>query len=272
MSFPDLTAVLLDMDGVLYHGARPLPGAASLLGRIADLPHAFITNNPIRTPGEVADRLAAMGLARPDEARILTSAAATAHWLAREHPGCRWYAVGAEGLRISLREIGRESATDADFVVVGEGPGLDFDSLTRGINLILKRGARLVVTNPDHSVDATRDGEHLILPGGGALVAPFVAATGVEPVVIGKPEPLLYEMAMARLGVEAEHCLMIGDRPDTDIVGAVRLGLRTALVRTGRFAPEEAWPEGLPRPDWDFRDLDELLIRLNDLFPDRRSG
>jgi HAD superfamily hydrolase (TIGR01450 family) len=170
--------------------------------------------------------------------------------------------VGADGLDAALREQGRADEDDADFVVVGEGPGLDFESLTTGINLVLRKGARLVVTNPDTTVDATRDGQHFVLPGGGALVAPFVAATGRQPVVIGKPEPLLYEMAMARIGVEPDHCIMIGDRPDTDIAGASQVGMRTALVRTGRFAPGEEYPAGLPVPEWDVGSLQELAEEL----------
>jgi HAD superfamily hydrolase (TIGR01450 family) len=167
--------------------------------------------------------------------------------------------VGAEGLHLALREVGVEDPAQADFVVVGEGPGLDYASLTRGINLIVKQGARLVATNPDVNVDATIDGQHRLVPGGGALVAPFAVASGVQPVIIGKPHPLLFEMALEQLGCEPEHCLMIGDRPDTDIAGAGAIGMKTALVRTGRFAPGEPWPDGLPRPDWDAGNLEQLL-------------
>lgn len=247
------------MDGVLFHGETPLPGAAAFLRRIAPLPHLFVTNNPIRTPAEVAARLASMGLGRPLPEQILTSAEATARRLARERPGFRYYAVGAAGLDAALRRQGTPDAEQADFVVVGEGPGLDFDSLTTGINLILKRGARLVVTNPDTSVDDSRDGAHRILPGGGALVAPFAAACGVPPEVIGKPEPALFQMACERLGLPAQACVMVGDRPDTDIAGALRAGMRAALVRTGRFAPGAPWPADIPHPHWDVTDLDSLL-------------
>jgi HAD superfamily hydrolase (TIGR01450 family) len=265
-----IDALLLDMDGVLYHGVTPLPGARALLERIAPMPHLFVTNNPIRTPEQVAERLARMGLPRPAPETILTSAEATASWLAREKPGFSYFAVGAEGLHIALQAVGREDMERADFVVVGEGPGLDFESLTTGINLIVKRGARLVVTNPDTSVDDSVGGEHRILPGGGALVAPFSAASGVGPVVIGKPRPALFEMALKRLGCRAERCLMIGDRPDTDIAGAVTYGLRAALVRSGRFAPGEPWPGELPRPDWDVDDLAALTDLLDDVLPARR--
>ncbi len=251
-------AILLDMDGVLYHGDRPLPGAVEFLQRIQHRPHLFITNNPILSPAEVAEKLARMGLPKPRPEQIITSAQATARWLDKQKPGFRYFAVGADGLHQALRQVGTEDSKKADFVVVGEGPGLDFESLTTGINLIVKQGARLVATNPDINVDATIDGEHRLVPGGGALVAPFAVASGVEPVIIGKPNPLLFEMALEQLGCQPEQCLMIGDRPDTDIAGAAALGMQTALVRTGRFAPGAPWPENLPRADWDVQSLGEL--------------
>lgn len=258
-SRPAPVAVLLDMDGVLFHGEAPLPGAADLLNALADTPHLFLTNNPILAPDAVAAKFARMGLPAPDPVRILTSAAATAAWLNARKPGFRYYAVGADGLHQALAAVGTPDTAQADFVVVGEGAGLDYESLTTGINLVLKQGARLVVTNPDHTVDATVGGRHRVLPGGGALVAPFVVATERAPVVIGKPEPLLYRMALRQLGVEPGAAVMVGDRPDTDIAGAARLGMWTALVRTGRFAPGVAWPADIPSPDWDVLDLSTLM-------------
>jgi HAD superfamily hydrolase (TIGR01450 family) len=260
-------ALLLDMDGVLYHGDHLLPGALELLAAIAHRPHLFVTNNPVRTPQEVAQHLQGLGLPRPDPEHILTSAQATAHWLVRTKPGFRYFAVGAAGLHQELERVGTPDTRLSDFVVVGEGPGLDYAQLTIGINLILGHGARLVATNPDNTVDAVRDGRHLVLPGGGALVAPFAAATGVTPTVIGKPEPLLYQMALERLGCGAGECLMVGDRPDTDIAGAARLGMWTAMVRTGRFAPGAPWPDGLPRPDWDVESLVDLTTALRARWP-----
>lgn len=255
-------AILLDMDGVLYHGEQSLPGAAGFLYGIQHIPHVFLTNNPIMPPAAVAEKLAGMGLPKPAAGQIITSAQATARWLAREKPGFRYYAVGADGLHQALRQVGTADMENADFVVVGEGPGLDFKSLTIGINLIVKRGARLVGTNPDISVDSFMQGEHAIVPGGGALIAPFAVASATDPIIIGKPQPLLYQMALEQLGCEATDCLMIGDRPDTDIAGAARLGMQTALVRTGRFSPGEPWPQGLPSADWDVDDLQQLSNAL----------
>lgn len=246
------------MDGILYHGEKAIPEALQFMSEVRDMPHAFITNNPILPPARVADRLEQMGFARPAEQQIVTSAEATALWLAKEKPGFRYYAVGAEGLHLALQLHGHEDQTEAEFVIIGEGAGIDYETITIGINLILKRGARLVCTNPDQSVDANVDGHHQILPGGGALVAPFALATGKTPLFIGKPQPLLYEMAAERVGVTLEECLMVGDRPDTDIAGASRLGMKTVLVRSGRFAPGEAYPEELPKPDWDLDSLTEL--------------
>ncbi|AGA89046.1 putative sugar phosphatase of HAD superfamily [Thioflavicoccus mobilis 8321] len=272
MSRPTPHAILLDMDGVLYHGEQPLPGAATFLERLAETPCVLVTNNPIRSPEQITERLATMGLPRPEPAAILTSADATSRWLARTRPDFRFFAVGAPGLRETLRQVGVEDPDQADFVVVGEGPGLDFEQLTIGINLILQRGARLIATNPDATVDEVRDGRHMLLPGGGALVAPFAAATGVTPTVIGKPEPLLYEMALERLDCPAGACLMIGDRPDTDIAGAERLGMWTALVRTGRFAPGARWPAAIPEPDWDVTDLATLTKELEATCPGLLAG
>ena len=189
---------------------------------------------------------------------ILATAQATATWLADQQPGFRYFAIGAGDLHAALSAVGREDAAHADFVVVGEGPGLDYESLSIAINLVLKQGARLVSTNPDANVDAMVDGVHRVLPGGGALVAAVAVATGVQPTVIGKPNPLLFRLALASLGLQPGQCIMVGDRPDTDIAGALALGMRTALVRTGRFGVADALPESV-HPDWDVADLAALI-------------
>lgn len=260
-------ALLLDMDGVLYHGDRALPGAPRFMRTVAPIPHLFLTNNPICAPVEVAARLATMDLGSPDAAQILTSAEATACMLQARKPGFRFYAIGANGLHNALGVYGTPDADAADYVVVGEGPGLDFETLTVGLNLIVQRGAQLISTNPDHNVDAVRDGRHLLLPGGGALVAALEVASGQRAETIGKPYPQLYRMALQHLGLEPSDCVMIGDRPDTDIAGAAMLGMRSALVRTGRFAPNTPWPEGTPRPTWDVEDLEELLVVWRAQYP-----
>ncbi len=258
----NIRAILLDMDGILYHGEKAIPGAVDFMLAIEYLPHAFITNNPVLPAEDIADRLERLGFQRPDDEKIINSAEATALWLSQQKTDFRYYAVGAKGLHIALSQYGVEDSESADYVVIGEGAGIDYDVVTIGVNLILKQGACLICTNPDHSVDAWVDGEHCVLPGGGALVAPFAITAEVEPVFIGKPHALLYQIAMDRLGVTVDQCLMVGDRPDTDIAGAAALGMKTALVRTGRFSPGTPLPDNLPVPDWDVESLDLLLRSL----------
>jgi HAD superfamily hydrolase (TIGR01450 family) len=252
------SAILLDMDGVLFHGMNCIDGAIDFMHSIKHIPHAFITNNPIRLPESMADKMAEIGFKRPDEKLIITAGEATAAWLSQQKPNFHFFAIGADGLHKSLQKYGCEDKDNADYVVVGEGEGLDYASITTGINLILKQGAQLISTNPDSSVDAFYKGKRAIMPGGGALVAPFIVATGKQPVTIGKPNPLLYEIALQQLKVLAKNCLMIGDRPDTDILGAQQLGIQTALVRTGRFAPGEPFPINMLPPDWDVDNLQQL--------------
>ena len=257
----DVKGFLLDMDGVLYHGDRPLPQAADFMAAIAGRPYCFITNNPVLPPEKVVAKLARLGIVETTTERIVTAAEATADWLAARTPGFRYFAVGGEGLHRALAGRGHEDPGHADYVVVGEG-ALDFDAIVTGIDLILHHGAKLIGTNPDASVDGSRGGCALVLPGGGALIAPFAVATGARPVFIGKPEPVLYRAALQRIGLMPADCLMIGDRPDTDILGAQRLGMKTALVRTGRFGPGEALPPGVAAPDIDVGGLADLIAAL----------
>jgi HAD superfamily hydrolase (TIGR01450 family) len=257
-----MKAILLDMDGVLYHGEKSIAGAVDFMASIEHLPHAFITNNPILPAQSIADRLQRLGFSRPQEDQIITSAHATALWLHQQTPNFRYYAVGGDGLHTALRQYGEEDHLAADYVVIGEGAGIDYGVIARGVNLILAQGASLICTNPDHSVDAFIDGKHCVLPGGGALVAPFAIAAEVDPIFIGKPHALLYEIAMQGLGVTPDQCLMVGDRPDTDIAGAAALGMKTALVRTGRFRPGDSLPADLPAADWDVDSLLDLLNRV----------
>lgn len=254
-------AFLLDMDGVLYRGDEAIPGAPAFLHAIGDHPYLFITNNSSSTPETIAAKLARLGFSGIGPERIVTSAIATAEFLQRETPGFRYFAVGGAGLHEALGYFGTEDSENPDYVVVGEGPGLTYESLAIGLNILLKGGPRLVGTNPDPNLDGSLNGRPAVLPGGGALMAPFAVAAGIEPLFIGKPEPWLYREALRRLGRTAVEAVMVGDRPDTDIQGAAALGMTTVLVRTGRFRPGQPYPKGLPKPDFDIGALGELRIK-----------
>ncbi|MEW5909906.1 MAG: HAD-IIA family hydrolase [Thermodesulfobacteriota bacterium] len=240
---------LIDMDGVIYRGDSMIPGAGEFMDSIRDLPYLFVTNNSSVTPEMVLQKLQSIGIVHSRKEHVLTSALATAEYLESIKPGFSFYAVGGPGLHKALEEKGREDTENPDFVVVGEGEGLNYGSLTKGINFLLRGNARLIGTNPDLTLDGTLDGKPAIIPGGGVLMAPFQAATGIKPIYIGKPGPEIFRQALKRLGKDASSLFMIGDRPDTDILGAVETGIRTILVCTGRYSCSDPYPPDIPKPD-----------------------
>jgi 4-nitrophenyl phosphatase len=254
-------AVLFDMDGVIYVGKRPLPGVQGMLDYLDATGRGWlcITNNASMTSQQFAGKLAAMGIRVAPE-HILGSSEATAQWLA-EQVACGWpqgkvYVMGMEGLRAALTGKGFELTADpfdATYVVSGAKFDLTFNDLADAA-LGIRNGARFIGTNGDLTFPSER-GQ---IPGAGSVLALLTAATGVQPIVIGKPNPPLYTIAMHRLGVHAEETLMVGDRHDTDILGALALGLKTTAVLTGISTQEEldAHPQ---KPHLIARDLPMLL-------------
>lgn len=232
-----IRAVLLDMDGVLYVGDRPLPGVQDFLDYLDATGRGWlcITNNASKTPEESVAKLARMNVTAGPE-HIFNSAQATAGWLAGQIrrdgiiPG-KTFMFGMSGLRAALLAE-RFTLTDdplaADYVVAGANFNLTYEELAQTA-IAINNGARFVGTNPDKSFPTERG--HL--PGTGAILALLEATTGVTPEIVGKPNPAMFELAMQRLGVTPAETLMVGDRYDTDIAGAVALGMPTAGVLTG---------------------------------------
>ncbi len=224
-------AFLFDLDGVLYRGADPIPGAPEAVAALREAGRgiAFVTNNSARTPAAVAERLAAAGVdASPEE--VVTSAGATAELLAGR--GCRSaFVIGEEGIRTALADAGIElrdgEPERVDAVVVGWDRGADYAKLRTG-SVLVERGAAFVGTNGDASWPAP-DGS--LWPGAGALLAAVATTTGAEPEIVGKPNAPLFHAAHARAG--GGPPLVIGDRLDTDIAGAAGLGWDSLLVLTG---------------------------------------
>ena len=227
---------LIDMDGVLVHENHALPGAADFLSRLAQQGRRFLvlTNNSIFTPRDLAARLRTSGLDVPEES-IWTSALATADFLKSQMPGGTAYVIGEAGLTTALHEAGFiMTDTNPDYVVVGETRSYSFDAITKAIRLIGK-GARFISTNPD----ATGPSAEGPLPATGAVTAMITKATGMEPYVIGKPNPMMFRSAMNRIGAHSENTAMVGDRMDTDIVAGIEAGLDTMLVLTGSTRPAD---------------------------------
>ena len=221
---------LTDMDGVLWHEGKAIPGAQELINhwREQGTPHLVLTNNSIYTPRDLSARLKAGGL-NVEEGLIYTSAMATADFLNNQQPKGKAYVIGEAGLTQAMYEIGFViTEVRPDFVVLGETRNLSFDNLTKAIRLIDK-GARFIATNPD----PTGPSEEGPLPATGSVAALITKATGKNPYIVGKPNPMMFRSAMRKIDAHSETTAMIGDRMDTDVVAGIEAGLHTILVRTG---------------------------------------
>lgn len=223
---------LLDLDGVVYIGADAVPGAPAALAqaRRDGINLAFVTNNAARPPAVVAQHLSDLGIeASVDE--VITSAQAAARYLA-DHlpPGATVLVLGATGLHEALAERGLVTTGEADdsvaAVVQGYSPEMNWQLLAEGA-VAINAGALWVATNVDPTVPSPRGP----LPGNGSLVAALRHATGAEPVVTGKPDPTMHRETVIRTG--AKTPIVVGDRLDTDIEGAVAVGCPSLLVLSG---------------------------------------
>ena len=233
----DISSWLMDMDGVLISEQRPIPGAADFLDALSrrGAPFLVLTNNSMYTRRDLAARLAAIGLAVPEES-IWTSALATARFLDDQRPGGTAYAIGEAGLTTALHEVGYTLTEQApDYVILGETRTYSFERITRAIRLVAA-GARFIATNLDPTGPAP-DGP---LPATGSVAALISRATGVQPYFVGKPNPLMMRSALNALDAHSETTAMIGDRMDTDIVSGLEAGMETILVLTGVTSREEA--------------------------------
>lgn len=232
-------SVLLDMDGVTYVGNQGLPGVQETLDYLDATGRRWlcVTNNSSRTSADFSAKLAGMGVTVPPE-RILGSAEATASWLAQQVPtGTKVMLMGEQSIRDQMTSRGFELVTDpleAEVAVATIFFGVNYEILSN-MTLAIRNGARFVATNPDPSLPTER-GQ---VPGTGSLVALLATASGQQPEYVGKPYPGMYEQAMQRVGTPAATTLMVGDRYDTDISGALELGLLTLGVTTGVTSAEE---------------------------------
>jgi NagD protein len=227
---------LTDMDGVLVHEGRIIPGADKFIQRLQETNTRFLvlTNNPMYTPRDLQVRLHHAGIDIPTEA-IWTSALATAKFLNRQRPGGTAYVIGEAGLTTALHDIGYVlTDVDPDYVLLGETREFSFRAITVAIRLI-KNGARFIATNPDPTGPSTEG----IVPATGSVAALISKATGVQPYFIGKPNPLMMREALNTLQAHSETSVMVGDRMDTDVISGLEAGMRTILVLTGITTEDE---------------------------------
>ncbi|MDB5335221.1 MAG: family hydrolase [Planctomycetaceae bacterium] len=261
----DVRGVLFDMDGVIYVGTQPLPGVQEAIDYLTSTGRTFlfVTNNASKTPEQFVERLAEMDIhVRPDQ--VLGSAEATAVWLAGQVAHHGWprgpvIVMGQDGLKFALQQNGFELTTDphaATYAVAGINFKLTYEELAN-VSLAIRGGAKFIGTNSDPTYPSERGP----LPGAGSILALLTTASGQQPLVIGKPNRGMYEQAMARLNTTEGQTLMVGDRYDTDISGAIQLGLWTAGVLTG-ISTRDEFEQASPPPDVIAEDLPDLINRL----------
>ena len=230
INFNEIKGFICDMDGVIYHGNKILPGVADFISWLqrTGKEFLFLTNNSGSTPKELQQKLARMGLDVPEK-HFYTSALATAAFLKEQSPGCSVYAIGEAGLFNALYDAGiTMNDVNPDYVVMGEGKAYSLDSLTKATNLVLK-GARLIGANSDVSGPI----ENGITPACRALVAPIEMATGTQAYFCGKPNPLMMRTGLKLLGCHSGEAVMVGDRMDTDVISGLESGMSTVLVLSG---------------------------------------
>ncbi len=230
IDFNEKKGFICDMDGVIYHGNKILPGVREFIDWLHDnnKEYLFLTNNSGYTPKELNQKLARMGLDVPEH-HFYTSALATAAFLKEQSPGCSVYVIGESGLFNALYDAGiTMNDVNPDYVVVGEGKTYSLDTLTKATNLVLA-GAKLIGANSDVSGPI----ENGIAPACRALTAPIEMATGREAYFCGKPNPLMMRTGLKLLGCHSEEAVIVGDRMDTDIISGLESGISTVLVMSG---------------------------------------
>ncbi|GAB4571098.1 MAG: HAD-IIA family hydrolase [Anaerolineae bacterium] len=262
--FDGVRAVVLDGDGVLWRGSAPLPGISDFFGLLERLgiPFVLATNNSTRMVEDYVRKLEGLGI-QAQPSNIVTSATATAAYLKATYgEDLAVHIVGEAGLHQILLEAGyANQMSRADVVVAGLDRDLTYEKVRRAAHFILN-GAVFVGTNGDRTFP-TPGG---LAPGAGAVLAAIQTTCGREPIVIGKPQPTMFAMALRSLNVAPEEALMIGDRLDTDILGAQRAGLRTALVMCGVTDPETLAASKI-QPDAVFKDLLEVATQWHEVRP-----
>ncbi len=227
---------IIDMDGVIYHGNRLLPGVTDFVEWLESTGKnfLFLTNSSERTPKELHEKLKRLGI-KVGEEHFYTSALATASFLASQKPDGSAYVIGEAGLIHSLYSVGYTvNNVNPDYVIVGDTHNYNFEQIQLALNLVLK-GAKLIGTNSDVSGPA----EVGITPSTKALIAPIEIASGKNAYFVGKPNPLMMRSALKRLGIRREDTIVIGDRMDTDVLCGLESEIDTLLVLSGITSRED---------------------------------
>ena len=232
-----MMAIIFDMDGVLYRGNTPIEGARQVVEFLKErnIPFLFLTNNSTGTAVMYREKLLSMGIDVPAE-RIITSGLATRLYMEQHFNPGKIFVIGGRGLHEEMQHLnwGTVSVDDAkggdwrevEYVVTGLDTGLTYEKL-KYATLAIRNGAEFIGTNPD----TTYPSEEGIVPGAGSIIAALRASTGREPLIIGKPHEPVWEIVREKL--KAGEVWVVGDRLDTDIAFAKRIGAKAVMVLTG---------------------------------------
>jgi 4-nitrophenyl phosphatase len=256
----NIKALILDMDGVVWKSDAPIGDLPKTFARIRErgLKFVFATNNGTKTPEEYRQKLSSLGV-EVDSSQVVTSALAVAHMLEQKYPrGTKIFMIGGPGVREALEEKGFEllsveNAPEAKAFVMGIDRTISFDKVAEA-TLLVRSGVPFYATNTDRTFPTPR-GE---IPGAGSWLSVVTMATGIQPIVAGKPFPTMMEFSLERLGTSKKETLIVGDRLETDIASGQAAGCPTAVVLSGVSTREqvEAWK---PSPTIIAESLAELV-------------
>ena len=246
---------ICDMDGVIYHGNKLIPNVKEFIAWLEEnnKNFLFLTNGSGRSPRELAEKLARLGLDVGEE-HFYTSAQATASFLASQKPSGTVYVIGEPGLSYALYEAGFSmNDVNPDYVVFGMTTQLNYEQIEKASRLVMN-GAKLIGTNSD----LTDPSEKGIIPACRALISPIELTTGRKAYFVGKPNPLMMRHALKKLGCHRADAVIIGDRMDTDIIAGIETEMDTALVLSGvtQTSDLERFPYS---PKYILRDVGEII-------------
>jgi HAD superfamily hydrolase (TIGR01457 family) len=256
------TTYLIDLDGVVYRGNELLPGAREFIDWLEanHKKYLFLTNNSFATGAQILAKLAHMGI-HSDEAHLLTAGQAAVQNIARRIPAGRVYVVGEQPLIDLVTALGLSAvpadSSEADAVLVGLDRTFDYEKLTCATNVV-RAGALFITINRDPLLPIAGG----FIPGCGSLAAAIEGASGVNPEVVGKPEPMLLLEAMELLQSEPADTVMIGDGLDVDILAGQNAGTHTLFVLSGRNSREDVEQSSI-KPEYIYTDLSDVLKDLS---------
>lgn len=257
---PNIKGLILDMDGVLWRHDEPIGDLPAIFQAIQDqgLKVILATNNGTKTVDEFFSKIRRFGVTLEDW-QVISAAQAAAIFLAEKYPeGCTVYAVGTPSLTQILEDAGltviSERSEEVQVVVAAMDIGLTYEKI-KDAELLVRSGCEFIGTNPD----ATYPSPEGLIPGAGTVIGAIEIASGRKATIIGKPEPLLYQMALRRLRLKPEETIGIGDRLETDILGAQAAGIHSAFVLTGASTLEQAQQMATP-PEIIAESLSELIF------------